>query len=122
MDRQEFQRDIAMEFRVACAIHFSHPARSDGFKDFIRSNSCSGEHLQTPSQQHDGWPIQKTVWVLILLEQRLICWRIVASGPQTSSRKARSISEIACMVPRALIFSVDIYSDRRSRLKTADTL
>src|SRR5262245_953791 len=50
MDWQEFQCDIAMEFRIACPIHFSHATRSDGFQDFVRSNSCSGEHLQTPGQ------------------------------------------------------------------------
>ena len=41
---KEFQRDVAIEFRIAPAIDLAHPAGSDGFENVVRSNSASDQH------------------------------------------------------------------------------
>ena len=33
--RQDLQRDVATQLRIACAIHFAHPAGAEGREDFV---------------------------------------------------------------------------------------
>ena len=40
--RQDLQRDVAIELRVAGAEHFAHPACPERGTDFIRADSGSG--------------------------------------------------------------------------------
>jgi hypothetical protein len=40
--RQNFQRDVAIELRITCAIHITHAACANGDDDFIRSEASAG--------------------------------------------------------------------------------
>src|SRR5438552_6002170 len=40
--RQNLDRDVALQPRVACAIHFAHRAGADGGEDLIRPDAASG--------------------------------------------------------------------------------
>ncbi len=40
--RQDFQRNVAAEARIAGAIHFPHPARTERRKDFVRTQFSAG--------------------------------------------------------------------------------
>ena len=44
---QDFQRDVAIEPRVARAIHLAHAARADGDDDLVSAEPCSGTHCHT---------------------------------------------------------------------------
>ena len=42
-DRREkdLDRDVAIQLRVARAIHFTHAARTEAAEDFVRAESCT---------------------------------------------------------------------------------
>ncbi len=40
--RQDLDRDLALQPRIACAIHFSHSAAADQGDHFIRSETGAG--------------------------------------------------------------------------------
>ena len=39
--RQDLDRHVAIELRIAGAIHLAHSARADGLRDFVRAESRS---------------------------------------------------------------------------------
>ena len=41
-DRQHFDRDVALESRIARPVDFAHAARSDCGQDFIRAKPVTG--------------------------------------------------------------------------------
>ena len=77
MSKEDLQRDLAMQLRVACAIDVPHSTGSDGFQDLVGANSGSAYHRQTPGQrwplcrQLHCRPVEEAVWIVVLLEQRL---------------------------------------------------
>src|SRR5258708_1501364 len=40
-DRQDFYGHVSSQTGIACAIHFTHPARAQRRKDFVWSKSCA---------------------------------------------------------------------------------
>ena len=44
--REDFERDIAMELRVARAKDLTHPADADAGDDFIGTEACAGRQGQ----------------------------------------------------------------------------
>jgi hypothetical protein len=50
--RQDFDRDIAPEPRVARAIHLPHPARPEQPLQLKRANSSAGQHGRTGIRDH----------------------------------------------------------------------
>src|SRR5262249_1954012 len=38
---QNFDRDITLQFRITCAIHFAHPALTEKSANFERAKSCT---------------------------------------------------------------------------------
>jgi hypothetical protein len=47
-----FDRNVAIQTRVSGAIDFSHPARANGRKDFVRAEFVAGR------EQHVGEPAE----------------------------------------------------------------
>ena len=43
---EHFNGDVAIQFGVARAIDFAHPARADGGEDFVGSDAGTGSHAQ----------------------------------------------------------------------------
>ena len=44
---QDFDRDVAIELRIARAIHLAHAPGPEGGKDFVRAKACAGVEGQT---------------------------------------------------------------------------
>ena len=57
----EFDRDVAIQTRVAGAIHLSHSARTKERKDFVRAEFISGRkrHMGNRAQCSPSWSTQE---------------------------------------------------------------
>jgi len=46
--RQDFDRDVPLQLRVACAVHLSHPARAERAEDFETAEAVAdpNSHLE----------------------------------------------------------------------------
>ena len=53
-DRQDLDRDVALQLRVARAIHLAHTAGPKGGKDFVRAKACAGVEGQTAAIEYTG--------------------------------------------------------------------
>ena len=52
--RQNLDRDVAIEVRVARPIHFAHAAGSEGGDDFVRTEAGAGGEGQTVALDYTG--------------------------------------------------------------------
>src|SRR6266508_4548572 len=53
MPRQDFDRDRAFKTRVACLVHFPHPARAERRQDLVgtETRACSDRQCLAPAIQ-----------------------------------------------------------------------
>src|SRR5580765_5596374 len=54
--RQDLQRDIAIQLRVARAIDLAHPAGTQWGKDLVRAESCAGLERHSSLRADYSWP------------------------------------------------------------------
>ena len=52
--RQDFDRDVAIQLRIAGAIHLAHTPGPKGGKDFVRAKACAGVEGQTAAVSYIG--------------------------------------------------------------------
>ena len=52
--RQDFDRDVAIQLRIAGAIDLAHTPGPKGGKDFVRAKACAGVEGQTAAIEYTG--------------------------------------------------------------------
>ena len=52
--RQDFDRDVAIQLRIARPIHLAHTPGPKGGKDFVRAKACAGVEGQTAAVEYTG--------------------------------------------------------------------
>jgi hypothetical protein len=109
--RQNFDRHVALQFRVAGSIHFAHAARADGGQNFVGAQASSG------SQGHGMW-IDSTL-LLKKGHTALSTPRLhLKSKPHASSRaKSRGI---CCCYRRFKSRSFDFARDDNRRVQSPE--
>ena len=56
--RQDLDRDLPVQARVARTVHLAHSAGADGRQNLVRAEACSGVERQArPDEVYVPWPV-----------------------------------------------------------------
>ena len=100
--QQDFDRDLAIERRVAGLVDLAHPARADPRRDLIRADALPLEAPCHPGvvAPHHRWRLEKALRALVRRQERLhfLAQRLVAVaglGPVHAARSSFSSARAA---------------------------